>query len=1704
MSNEDEKIIEIKSTEELGPELQEGSLVPEGIQESGIVIGESSEETQEAEDEDEDGAFYLGDHIEMNTGKYGLIKGQIYYYGDKLLSILPDGVSNRLIEITMEDNVPDPEVDIKPDSIKIIKGPRVGFVEFQGFHVDQVLQSFVENGDLGPLYTVTSIDTEDDRMTLQNTKDDTEPKLQLECNFEGIPSDLPFKILIIKSQEDEEIIPTEEEVKETELAIAKAQTPGAESAEILGEEIDDLIELDDLEAVVGTFYITKTIEMQELSLSERIYSELAQKSEFIIDLISMVESKRRKNPIIVKQIRAIAEIYSSLKNSIIKRSKDGRPVGEIKVSLNSFSDILDGTTNHIVRPVLETKRILVAEKIEQTDDYVNAESISDEFIIKKFKDLIDESTKYLERQADIPTIIGSSGVGIPRWYQAINQYFEQYPLGTAYGTLNTSSYKFESDSEYFCSNLPGAQDDSESSGLKGLKKITLDPIQNEQYSTDPLNFTGNIFMSLRRGHGPVLKLTNDSYEILSPADKAQIYGYVVFPYKYVASGAIGGIRTGNLWTDILRSNHAIATMQSLLTRLGGIKGDADAQHAFYLPLDDPTAIGISFSDFIEFVLKSIVIRGQGDIKTIQYDLGVLNYEINLEQQLVIEKRVKEVLAYLKTSINTMRQTPFPEVGSINPLFTSIDFSSYIETQVTTHPMLQLIVKNLEERTPGYKNVDIAIMGSLILYAKDYTFAVLGKNIRQIEKERISLKRYYLSKRLHERLEEYALKRSLGQPPQPNPCVHVKELEDIRRANVTDSTRMGSLARFVQKYKGEREENWINCNICKEHLLCHHEILQIQQFLHPQERDALQKHIILDYAGGLYGANYICRNCGLPIGALDFDKSIEYDDNGMPMMGRAEIVDADTEEIKDIMDMFFAEDEEAKVLQTFDTPQKKQLYDIAVTMANYLHVPIDTIGYKKIVDRTYSELLQQPTEVVYNMRKTADGKKSKTSYTEFIARIKILYMACFMLIEIQTHTPPYQIEYSIEGCEFGFEGYPLNPNIEASSTGVNYVACVIAQINDQIDPWIHGFQKVSTKENKRANSIGSLMKKYIETIVSKSTSIQTELEKRRSYSKKEEQTKTKQLQRLPANFLPRMDTAEEEAETSVKGASIPEGSSGAIGEILKSNTWIRSINALVRKNTDSIRAGPFSETSCCFSEITMPGKILRDASLPPMPTEDHLFQSFRRRSILYTPMIARSLQVFNATPALGQAYRVFLELCYTGPRVGLPHELGYDLQCDWCNIKVPTEYKYPDIDYQGKPKIDENALLTDFNNQGISITDQSFQALLDAAHTRTLFNQYRNPIPDTPEEIIGALKTVEEPPVTDWVGTLNNILENMSKLSNNPSDLEIIQAYAPLSEINDGIEQSIIQYAGPGYLKVLESIIDTPVYTAFEVLRSYFLVPAQRLLNNYDSKDTLTVQQYYKLASEHSKDLQKILQKHTDYTTELTLYPISDEEEGEEESPESRALEKARLKFQTFVDKLSELLKQSAELRVSRIRVDMKIPMLAYKTLLKEIVRTIVMGPISDLLNPNVLPSDESYEGIDTASSDSIVKEFIEGMITKYRNEYLSYNPAIVKQKLEDSKEKEKQRFIKDLDEKNLDEKRVELMKKRLGIGKWAIGGTKLVYAYDPEQWEKNRQELLTNYGEASGIESVKLVRLDDGMENGGDTGEGGYDTYDNHGDGDDE
>jgi hypothetical protein len=55
-------------------------------------------------------------------------------------------------------------------------------------------------------------------------------------------------------------------------------------------------------------------------------------------------------------------------------------------------------------------------------------------------------------------------------------------------------------------------------------------------------------------------------------------------------------------------------------------------------------------------------------------------------------------------------------------------------------------------------------------------------------------------------------------------------------------------------------------------------------------------------------------------------------------------------------------------------------------------------------------------------------------------------------------------------------------------------------------------------------------------------------------------------------------------------------------------------------------------------------------------------------------------------------------------------------------------------------------------------------------------------------------------------------------------------------------------------------------------------------------------------------------------------------------------------------------------------------------------------------------------------------------------------------------EKEKQMFIKKFDDKELELRKLELMKKKLKIGDWAVGTTKKLFSYDPEMFEFERAQ----------------------------------------------
>jgi hypothetical protein len=130
---------------------------------------------------------------------------------------------------------------------------------------------------------------------------------------------------------------------------------------------------------------------------------------------------------------------------------------------------------------------------------------------------------------------------------------------------------------------------------------------------------------------------------------------------------------------------------------------------------------------------------------------------------------------------------------------------------------------------------------------------------------------------------------------------------------------------------------------------------------------------------------------------------------------------------------------------------------------------------------------------------------------------------------------------------------------------------------------------------------------------------------------------------------------------------------------------------------------------------------------------------------------------------------------------------------------------------------------------------------------------------------------------------------------------------------------------------------------------------------------------------------------------------------------------------------------------------------------KYICRALVAGPISTLLNPQHIP--ERYatevETVVTGVGDTDLRAMykaIANLFLRANEETFSYSDEQIRLIIASREEKEKELFIKRLDKMSKEEQQVAKRNKLLGIGEWAVGGTKVIREYDPDRYEAERIE----------------------------------------------
>ena len=639
-------------------------------------------------------------------------------------------------------------------------------------------------------------------------------------------------------------------------------------------------------------------------------------------------------------------------------------------------------------------------------------------------------------------------------------------------------------------------------------------------------------------------------------------------------------------------------------------------------------------------------------------------------------------------------------------------------------------------------------------------------------------------------------------------------------------------------------------------------------------------------------------------------------------------------------------------------------------------------------------------------------------------------SAFLLLEIQTKMPSYIVRYTLQGCNNpGFDGYPLDDN---SKQGLEYIACCISSINRNDAPWnLTGFQ---TEKSDVKRQLGIQM--FIESILKKVVSddmIQQQLSDKRRYLSEilgADGRKGMPKDIIPASFLPEQIIIS--PSSAAENPIIPEvvqymGNRGKIG---LAKQWIRESHIMAQKTASLIRGSPIVETTCCLGNIQAPNTFWSSISDLPQLDNRQLVPN-RQGSFLQVHFTPRPSENLLVKPDQDSYYKLFLKCCFQGPRTGYSHEPGLTNKCYWCGFQFPANPNVLDTDTEGK-----SALVS----QNISTTSEEFTVLLDKIHEVNKVDRIKQNELSSMEAVMNEFSNLEPEPISGWKDIILDTARSFNALPKDANRGDIAQALGIISDATSDANIILSTNLKEKYINIIDSINKLSWINWYQVIQSYFITPFQRILVQFN-KESLFIPSELKLSDDHKKDIQKLLD--TD-TVILTYFK-------EPFSKQQVAFARSKIKF--FLKQISALIPYKNKIRSTLIP--------GRGATLVYIQRCLLTGPLSNLLDSSVIPEDsEVVAPIKSVTDNSLrlITTLLSATLDKYNNEKMAYNDTELKELITIRNEKEKMNIIKEFDRMTDEERAIELTKKKLGIGRWAVGGTKLIYAYDPDQYDRERIE----------------------------------------------
>lgn len=1621
----------------------------------------------------------LGDTVEIISEKYGQVVGRIYYRDTELIRIMPTGVSNLLFDFPIDDDTGKFEEEIGVTDIpRHVKRHLPSFVEQQDLRVGQLVETFRADGTAGPKYKVIEVNTGADKAVFTDfTTGDVVP---LEFAGRGIPRNEPFRVLRTREPPESE-------------GVASGEAPSDDGAEPAVVSTEEMFEEEDIDEdgfaivevkLVGFVNVPIIEEAEEVAEISRRYPEALQKSDLLSDFLSLLSAHDQKDNRKLQQIRSAVEQYSLLKQAIINYDPQGQPLPLSKpTSYLWMADLLEAENVPLQRPIVAIKkRIYETDSDKQGDKAEEDEVDSEQFITRS-----SEQTIVKEQSFFPPDEFKSQGVASvssepldQNFYNNMTRYLSlfQTPYESA-STAGKDIFTPKTDSEVFRLEAPATSEEDTSLVGLHLSCFTLKKVKQCKTILKPILFStervlGNTYRPTVGGRPK---------QVFTSAESLPKTSTVLFPPSTALH--LGSKRTRRLWEDIIRSQTPHLTMKQILEKI---------------PIEDvPTGLGIlhlgsretanegstqmmanvPVADYIN--QQPMIGMGPGDFHDQLADLGLRESELNEALLKVLINKYKNIEAQLINYLSDARakaaQAPLPpQANNMLP-----------DTEVTYNiphdePLLAKLLDDLAKQSGTWSKVDLGQINSLLRRQKDLYTAIVSGAPAIIKKERdIATSRSFLQA-LTDAKAAHRMRTDIGEQPKENKCKHVMTLRGIRRHD-EPKERALLILQFLNQYQGERKDHWINCMVCKEHLLCEHELVQLQMSIHPREADTLMKKLHLEFAGGLFGAHYVCRVCGQPFSELGYDTHLEFDDEGRPMMGRAVLVDEDAirkDEIEQILGAPIKKDD----VITFNNPVMDTIYTISKQICRRVGIYPELAGFKRIVEPAYAAFSKEPqTEEKFKALQVAkakrEGKKEAAfaPYKPYIARAILGIVAAYTLLEIQAAVPEYNPRYILPGCEVaGFGGYPLGA--DADTTGIKYISCALAGITSGEEVWQDSeFLKISDF-GKRVEKIASVVLSNCKKLTTNTSSLQRLADKRAWVEKMVKQQEQRYPESVRRSFMPAQIFSSTDEASKVAENPILVENAGPIHASV--DAWILKAHAIARLKSIVFQNSPYAETYCCQHPLTAPTSFWKDKDMPSLP--GRRLESVNMLGAFQVQDEARPVAPILTEPPSSIYHRLFLNVCYDGVNKGFPHETGFNNVCAWCGFTFPGHPSTVDPDVEG---------LQALQAQGVDISATSFEDLLDRCHQNYKVKPYSIPVLKNAIERMVEIADISPAPLEGWKDIIKETSRGLAELPPTASDIDVATKLELISNAASQYETALEailkkRTAGEGvqdeYVGFLKSIIDQPVEEFLEIIEFYFLTASNILINKLPVGVFKSVRKDLKeKAPAAVDDLVKVMDSHYSNVERFANTFIGDNTEAAQD----------KLKF--FVEQMTALLSQKDSYKA------LLLP--GTSQTLTYLLRLGFVAPLVGLLDPSKgVPGSAAMTAAQTlrdASSKALLN-FIKGQLKKYSTENMKYSPAEIQLIIAKIAEKEKDGIISFFEGLKKDPARfeAEMTKKRLGIGRWAVGGTAAIRKYDDDHYEFEREERLKagiiDFPGMDGGEA-KPYNMFDLMEGGSGPAEEGYD-----------